>query len=1037
MKKLTILLFFLYQAQNLAAQTVDKREIYWYTYLNSRGLSEEEVLDLALLNCAFKENKQLKADSLIPAYRYFKSVLYEARDQTRLSTLRAINTIGPLTELQSNLFAKMYSTMILQQWGQQEKRLYRSVNEKYTNYIQHDIYLEDLDIPRDELYEICWDLYTENLEYAKTINNFISLEFWPSDPIVPEIVTNLIDPYTLSLLEHISPDGKSTISKDSLNILTLEMVKKYDNEMQMGGISFSRKPEKAEYEAYKEQLEKEREREEKLIKQFSAANNVLAKMIANFNKTDAERFRSVFQNTVKIYDSWSKWKKEYFSITGDDSDESKLKQIVSIVNLGNGVVGASLGIYNAFSQSGKKTSEAYLLEQLEVLGNKIDTLSKEMHERFDIVDSKLNVIFENMNVHFKSMIYQIEEVQYITSQTRIEIVDTRKQLLRMEVDIIGYLQELSKQDWHLKLSYYLDYKTNFPNATIDKNELISTFHLFGYWGTEQAKNSLFSGRPGNYSFQDKDISTEIRKFSQSDANDLNYFVHYTRKRFNKNYYSTSPKSNPNLWVVGASAYLQLATDWPEVYRNNLTPSIVNLLIDNGEELKLTYKNILFLKGKTDTILFRNLVGLHKEKLEALKRSYNDIYLSFLKENRLNSDPAFSIWRIDSLRQYDFKVPSEMDYSDTITLDLDRYNPDGRVREFSRVKIGDGLIWRRFRPDTLNIVKYAHILRLGEPTLSYTYWEGIGTSTKYVGPAIDTDPGKLKFGYKTDLMSGVMTIQGEFGGHVIYKVSRNLGLIYYRSKVKPYAYASGTAKPDGSGIIPYSNYRKNHIELFKEIWTSDNVTKYWDLNVKYDYYDNMKSMHRIRSEVKWEMLRQQSQFYKKIASEEFTDYAVYNALDGAKELLKTYFQLAIPTMLESNESLRSCFYGLDQLLDRERFIAVTDEFCLVTDSIIQLRKTWLGKEHLDSTINRVTTLVDRSALLKKYFSYQISRYTDQDFTFSWTEQLFDTALTDMEQFAVLSKKILQEINDGQISIHYPAVDPLLSKLYHFRFLHHGY
>lgn len=1042
MRRLYILLFIfigILISGKTTGQSFQKNKIVWFTYLQSADLTEADKLKVLLLNQAFNDQPQYPLPVLRnDLARLIKFVESEAKIR-KLPLFHSLDYLRPADSLQGNLFHRYLSRIILNEWYNQNKAFYRTASVKYSNYLLNEDEFSKFSFDADSVYEQAWSLFHSNAQYKALLKEFIQLRIWPDFTLNSLVYDELqFDNRTKSMLHAISDSGAVTISKDSVINLATEQIEAYNESFGVGA-AFERYDSRQHgtWDDFLARRKAQRTKDEKLIKNMKEGNQVLKKLLSYYDPATAGKVEKVLENSIDVYDAWSKLQSDLPGIAEDE-----LKTLIAYGTFGYGVIGAAINIYNIFSKPSTLSTDQLILKQIQVLGNKIDTLSKEMHERFDIVDQNMALMLENINTHFNSMMYQLQNITYVTEQTRNDLYELKKSMARIETDILGYLQAATEIRLKDNLTYFLDYKQNFNHAVLSQSEFKRGIQQFADWGISKPKDPLFAGSQANYSFQDAEIASEIRKFSKADVFDLNYFMLFTASRFGKQYNgSTTRKSNQNMWNLGAEAFLQFALDWDTLYQKEVTPSLVNQLIDVGEGLKFNYNAILQHQGRVDAGLMQHLVNFHKSKINSLQQKYESFQQQFLAASDVDVDTRFSIWEIKQLNEYKLTWPDRMHIDTQIVIDRSYYAADviELVNLAEPVRVNLPLLYNPagYPTDSSNILKYASILNLDSMKLRYNFWEY--TTSTYKWPGIDIDPGKLVFAPSfTKYMNGLMIVEGHWGNQVVYRRAKFLPGIYYKGNERysklalVRVEAMQHAKP---GYFPDRFLRTSYQSLFEEIWNKGEVRKVFLLDPIRGIanYNPNESLEMVKLKVMNELLHYQNRSYQMILDNEADLASTYQSLDGALKLYEAFYSLGMPNVAEF-DSLRQFLHGRHQLMDTRQFKKILSSFIEFNEKVIRMRGERTAGVAIDSLIAQVFDMYKRNDLVRLHFDLKVHKFKD-DFYISWKENIFRNELDKVDQFHQYSRSIFQKIDTGEIKVNYPKVEPLLNKLYQFKSYYH--
>ena len=230
-----------------------------------------------------------------------------------------------------------------------------------------------------------------------------------------------------------------------------------------------------------------------------------------------------------------------------------------------GAVSGVLGLVDLLGD-GPPSADAQIFAQIAGLRQQVEDLRVQMNARFDIVDAKLDTIFETMVTAFGMLQDGIDTLI-------AEITSVRSSLDRIEAALYGFAQNLLLVDLTTLTDAILDYrtKTGFDLAYADQSpSFVAGASSFTTFATFTAQTSSFAG-PENNQNMILTIDNAVDVLSGPDdvvSRLLNDFRRVPPGLFTMD---ATPVTGPIItgrvaapapWTQAASAYAQLARENP-------------------------------------------------------------------------------------------------------------------------------------------------------------------------------------------------------------------------------------------------------------------------------------------------------------------------------------------------------------------------------------------------------------------------------------------------------------------------------------------
>ena len=160
-------------------------------------------------------------------------------------------------------------------------------------------------------------------------------------------------------------------------------------------------------------------------------------------------------------------------------------------------VSSLIGIGEALDD--EMTPEQQIYGEIVELRQQVEDLRVEMNERFDIVDMKLDSIFETMIFGFQALGDQIGDLQADVDEIATDIAAVRTTLSRIEAALFGFAQEILLLPLSTQTDLVLEYRADtgadllYANATPSFVNASAFFYTFA---TTTARSSAFAGPSG-------------------------------------------------------------------------------------------------------------------------------------------------------------------------------------------------------------------------------------------------------------------------------------------------------------------------------------------------------------------------------------------------------------------------------------------------------------------------------------------------------------------------------------------------------------
>ncbi|MEX0876675.1 MAG: Ig-like domain-containing protein [Phycisphaerales bacterium] len=159
------------------------------------------------------------------------------------------------------------------------------------------------------------------------------------------------------------------------------------------------------------------------------------------------------------------------------------------------IVSNSIGLADLLGD-GPPTAEEQIFGQIVALRQQVEDLRVQMNARFDIVDAKLDSIFQTMITGFGALGQQIGDLQDSVDDLAANIAEARTTLDRIEAALFGFAEDLLLLDLSIQTDLVLNYRgdTGVDLAYNDETpSFVTSANFFYNFTTSVAQNTTFAG----------------------------------------------------------------------------------------------------------------------------------------------------------------------------------------------------------------------------------------------------------------------------------------------------------------------------------------------------------------------------------------------------------------------------------------------------------------------------------------------------------------------------------------------------------------
>ena len=585
------------------------------------------------------------------------------------------------------------------------------------------------------------------------------------------------------------------------------------------------------------------------------------------------------------------------------------------------IFGAALDAFGMFGGSGP-SQDAQVLQGLQDIKNQIAGLQQNMNARFDRIDQKLDQIYTTMTNYFNTTYQMIGDLQRTADDIRLQVGEIRTDLFtfqsnldRLQVNMYNLISASNHNDLYQQINYIINYKINNPASNpLSYKDFYTYYNDFYNFGTStsfsapEVAGDVPGGTPPNTrAFDDKSLVKELTSFPLEDNVDylLRLYIGAANASSSHPQLPTLTSSdivpNPRDWELSSEAILRLFSDWPANYKAMSSlpgwqPSALTFpqgtlyaVEDVGKRLQADIGKITLVNGNPNTQLFGFLKGKYSQNFQAFQNEAASESAQILKTNNISS----------GLQLYD-------------PCDTSGYTVTHSTWFLSQPQYTNGSfgVWtyQPFFGDTSFIPYYYKLLEMMHVGWIQYYI--------YVNDGL-TDPNNEN----SHAFQFIVYAQFENSGFTPGTgfSDRHLNpTTYFGHGGETVIASKGVRYSTGGFVDPVSYYNSNFGQIWSDFNNSNNVGYGWyDPNNSPLNYDNSNEVYDEESNrlVNLQKADCANVLTNLHAVGPLSDAAL--ALDGTKELTKSYIALGLSRTLESSDLLRSLLYGSQSLVDRSQ------------------------------------------------------------------------------------------------------------------------
>lgn len=218
--------------------------------------------------------------------------------------------------------------------------------------------------------------------------------------------------------------------------------------------------------------------------------------------------------------------------------------------------GAVAQVFSFFGHHKGSDPNAAILQQLQKLSDQINRLQQDMDSRFDQVDASLRTIIASLaQIDFKQTLLS-GDVHAIQAA----ILDIQTQLNQIETLTAALFRDGELDLLEQEMNGCLNFRATHNGAAITSDKYNECENFFFTWAVNTAKNEIWAGLQ-QQAFDDASVAKAVGDFPSSVI--VNLLAQYPQQNLQLQSLSADRLPNPNAWILGVRAYLELAHEWPQ------------------------------------------------------------------------------------------------------------------------------------------------------------------------------------------------------------------------------------------------------------------------------------------------------------------------------------------------------------------------------------------------------------------------------------------------------------------------------------------
>lgn len=396
------------------------------------------------------------------------------------------------------------------------------------------------------------DYHSHRLHIHVLNSAFETLEMVPDLPIAQEILGRLNEDGTISF---------SINELKALSAAEFDKIHAAIDDIQETLIGIDKKQDviidylkDQELKAKHQELMKKKAAEQQLkLDAAKSSISIVTTLVGQLDPKFAKELNVVATSALQIGVALNNWLKAVSGLKGLD----KVTSLSTVVMTGN-VLGAVMNIVSLFGEN-KPSPEQLILQEIGALRRQVDHLRRELHGRFDRIDSQLNTIYTTMHQRFGQIDLQLGRINGKLDEVQRSLIELDLKLSRIEHNTFELLNALGRRPLLEAINGGLNFeKTTGIPMPYDPHfiQFANTLHT---WGTIHAFDALETG-PSQTDYSDANVLAVLNSYA-TDSN-INYFNGWLTSR-GLPAITNKRVASPRDWLLASRAFTQLGMEWPE------------------------------------------------------------------------------------------------------------------------------------------------------------------------------------------------------------------------------------------------------------------------------------------------------------------------------------------------------------------------------------------------------------------------------------------------------------------------------------------
>jgi len=378
---------------------------------------------------------------------------------------------------------------------------------------------------------------------------------------------------------------------------------------------------------------------------MQAGVNMLGTLIGFGDAKLGKKVSAVGTAGIKLFDAVTKFSAGIGSVGG----------WASAALTGN-VAGAVFSLVSSFFGGGPSPEEL-MLKELGVIKKMIVELGKHLDQRFDRVDASLNRIYGEMLTQFAAVEFRLGVLDRDVDSLQVTTTQIRDLLDRVELNQFTIVREQQREDFTAARTLLEAYHP-VTGSLLSRTQFEAFGAEFTTLAVSLATNEI-SNPWLNSGRTDREIADRLE--DEWSAN-ISYLAALAGERgwLPEARFFRPGLINPSEWARGASAFADLAEQWPDLARTPIARTWLNRIADQGRKLESARRELAFEtvagQSRPNRTLFHALVRNYREAAGA----FVPLLAGFELDQRERLIAPNNVERTRAARRFDLWGPLDQD-----------------------------------------------------------------------------------------------------------------------------------------------------------------------------------------------------------------------------------------------------------------------------------------------------------------------------------------------------------------------------------------